>query len=1027
MKKFNFFLVSLILISFAALGQPGALDITFNASDIGNGNGDGTINVSASAVQSDGKILIGGSFTSYNGTPVSGIARLNTDGTLDQSFFFDPLGAPLNSQSYGWSGSVSSILIQGDGKILIGGRFHLSEDRNDGGPIINSYFGLIRLNTDGSVNTFYTYGADFSTSGETVYAIAIQSDSKILLGGDFAGKIRRINANGSPDNAFNTNAGTLFNTRMSGSTSQVLDLAVQSDGKIIVGGNFTGTNRQGIARLNTNGTLDSSANFNQGTGFNGSVESVKIQADGKIIAGGWFATYNGTSRNRIARLNTNGTLDSNFNPGTGSNGAILCLSIESNGKILSGGTFTSYNGTALTHIARINSNGTLDSSFNPSTIPNTYVWTLALKGDGKIYSGGDFTSCVGNGKTRKGFARLNSNGSLDLTFNLGSGSSESVRTSIAQQDGKLILGGEFNSFNGAAASKIVRLNLDGSNDAGFNTGCGANNSVYAAKIQADGKILIGGDFTMFNGTSYNRIIRLNENGSRDLNFNPGNGANAHILSIALQSDSKIILVGGFNSYNNTTRNRIARVNSNGSIDLTFNPGTGANGSVNGVAIQPDGKIVIVGDFTSFNGTSRNRIARLNSDGSIDITFNPGTGGNAGIRTLAIQSDGKILIGGDFTSFNGATANRITRLNSNGLVDTSFTTGSAANSSIFSLALQGDGKIVIGGWFTSFNGISANRISRLNADGTLDGSFVTGTGASNNTYTLSIDGDGKIVIGGDFTNYNGIGRNRVARILSGTKANQTITFAPILEQCSFGTIQLYATSSSGLPISFTSSNTSVATISGSTANVIGFGSSTITASQSGDANYYAAIPVQQLLIVSNPIGRILQYGDLCLDGQVTLTAGNGSGYSWSTGQISQQITVYEPGTYSVVYYTSAGCEVYASTTVVSTGGPDCTIMARKRNETEENSVDGNDPFVSSFSIYPNPADELLTVHFPNEIDQDIDIKVYSVTGVEVLSSMLKKGDSKKSVSTFQLLPGFYLIQLESKIGLLTRRKIIISHP
>ena len=130
----------------------------------------------------------------------------------------------------------------------------------------------------------------------------------------------------------------------------------------------------------------------------------------------------------------------------------------------------------------------------------------------------------------------------------------------------------------------------------------------------------------------------------DTTFNPGTGANSGVSAIAIQSDGKIIIGGQFSTDNGTGRNRIARVNSNGSLDTTFNPGTGADNEVSAIAIQSDGKIIIGGWFTTYNGTGRNRIARINSDGSLDTTFNLGTGPNGGVSAIAIQSDGKIIIG-----------------------------------------------------------------------------------------------------------------------------------------------------------------------------------------------------------------------------------------------------------------------------------------------------------------------------------------------------------------------------------------------
>ena len=336
-----------------------------------------------------------------------------------------------------------------------------------------------------------------------------------------------------------------------------------------------------------------------------------------------------------------------------------------------------------------------------------------------------------------------------------------------QSDGKIIIGGDFTTFNGTTRNRIARLNTDGSLDTTFNPGSGANYDIYTTDIQSDGKIIIGGWFTSFNGTSINGIARLNTDGSLDTTFNSGTGTNSFIQTTAIQSDGKIIIGGNFTSYSGIARNNIARLNSDGILDTNFTTGTGADNTIWAITIQADGKIIVGGNFTNYNGTSINRIVRLNTDGSLDTTFNPDTGANSWIYTTAIQSDGKIIIGGNFTTFNGTTRNRIARLNTDGSLDTTFNSGSGADEAIFATSLQSDGKIIAGGVFTTYNGTTTNHLAYLNSDGSLDTTFNLGTGANHYIYTTTIQSDGKIIIGGYFTSYNGTGRNRIARILYDT--------------------------------------------------------------------------------------------------------------------------------------------------------------------------------------------------------------------------------------------------------------------
>ena len=327
-----------------------------------------------------------------------------------------------------------------------------------------------------------------------------------------------------------------------------------------------------------------------------------------------------------------------------------------------------------------------------------------------------------------------------------------VITTVTQSDGKILVGGSFTSFNGTGANRIIRLNSNGSIDGDFSYGSGFGDNVYTIAIQSDGKITVGGDFSGYNGTAVNNIVRLNSNGSIDNTFNIGTGFDNQVYTIAIQSDGKILVGGTFQVYNGTGTKRLIRLNTDGSIDNTFTTGDGCNSDINTIAIQSDGKILVGGDFSNYNETGINRIARLNSDGSIDNTFNIGTGFNSPVRTIAIQSDGKILVGGDFSDYDGTTASCITRLNTDGLIDNAFNIGTGFNDFVNTITIQSDGKILVGGRFTGYDSTDAYRIARLNINGTIDSTnFLVGNLGFNSTVnTIATLENGNILAGGDFT-------------------------------------------------------------------------------------------------------------------------------------------------------------------------------------------------------------------------------------------------------------------------------------
>lgn len=398
----------------------------------------------------------------------------------------------------------------------------------------------------------------------------------------------------------------------------------------------------------------------------------------------------------------------------------------------------------------------------------------------------------------------------DQSFQIGSGFSNNyspncyVSGVVIQSDGKIIVSGQFTSFNGLPIISLARLNQNGSLDNLFNIGTGFNNDVNKITLQADGKILVGGYFTNYNGYPVNRIVRLNTDGSIDNSFNIGTGFDGGVSQIAVQTDGKILVGGYFSQFNGTLVNYLIRLNTDGSIDNSFNVGIGFDGSVSSaLVIQQDGKILCGGNFSSYNGTNRFGIARLNTNGSIDFTFDPGTSVDNLFPMAALQPDGKIILAGSFTIYNGVSANGMVRLNQNGSIDPTFIISNGFNYPPNDISLQPDGKIIAIGGFTSFNGVSSNHIVRINIDGSIDNSFNSGTGFSSiNTsdyppLAIKIQSDGKIVVGGGFTSFNGANKNKISRIVD-CSSNSSFNIQNI-SVCDLAVIQngsqVYATSNS----------------------------------------------------------------------------------------------------------------------------------------------------------------------------------------------------------------------------------------
>ena len=371
-------------------------------------------------------------------------------------------------------------------------------------------------------------------------------------------------------------------------------------------------------------------------GANGIVQALAVQPDGRILVGGQFTTLGGggtgtTMRNFIGRLNADGTLDTTFDPGA--NNRVYAIVVQPDGRILVAGLFTTLGGggtgiSTRNFLGRLNADGNLDTTFNPGA--NGEIYSLALQADGKILVGGNFSMLGGGGtgeSARSRIARLNANGSLDTSFD--PGANGIVQALAVQLDGRILVGGQFTTLGGGglgafARNRIGRLISDGSLDTSFNPG--ANNGVLALAVQSDGRILASGLFNALGGgtgtSTHNFIGRLNVDGTVDETFNPG--ANGAVRTLSQQTDGRTLVAGDFTllgggATGNSTRNFIGRLNADGSVDFTFD--AGANGQVLALALQSDGKILVGGSsFNMLGGggtgtTTRSRIGRLTNIGS----------------------------------------------------------------------------------------------------------------------------------------------------------------------------------------------------------------------------------------------------------------------------------------------------------------------------------------------------------------------------------------------------------------------------
>lgn len=529
-------------------------------------------------------------------------------------------------------------------------------------------------------------------------------------------------------------------------------VAEQPDSKLIVRGNFctvNGVDRNDhyLVRLHGDGTLDTS--FQTGSGPNQMVSTIEILNDGKIILQGYFTQFNGTPADGLVLLNPDGSLHTAYDAGGGS---VRGIALLGNGQFIVYGFFPSINGTATNHLARINMDGSVDPLFDSHADIDANA--VHIQADGKLII-----------RNANDIIRLDSDGLVDETFDINGGPLEtySIEGSLLQQDEKLLVWGEFTQWTGVSQIYIARLNTDGSLDTEFDASLLQKYSyerVEGMAQQNGGKLILWGNALTTSDDVRRSLVRLNVDGSLDASFD-----NTHYFSymkVRLSNNDDIIVV---------SNSLVVRLDPDGNEDPVFNANTGtcADQIIRGLHLLSNGNILLTSfdGFTSFNGYPRTRIAMLAETGVL-TNFNPLLERPGKVTALFVQGDGRILVGGAFRSVDGASRKRIARLNTDGSLDTGFTVGTGIDSTYWDIQIRGivqqsHGKIMVGGMFESYDGNPTDNLVRLNADGSMDTSY-TGTGYGG-VRDMDLLDDDKVYVGGGLTEINGVSVNKIARLVS----------------------------------------------------------------------------------------------------------------------------------------------------------------------------------------------------------------------------------------------------------------------
>jgi uncharacterized delta-60 repeat protein len=802
-----------LLFSLIVFSQSGEIDTTFGVNGkVVTGFGSNDSKANAIVLQPNGKIIVGGSCQTFDGSIHFALARYNANGTLDTTFGANGKTVPrvfeMPNQSHVENNILSLVLLD-SGKFLVLGTYGINNSPS--GTVI------ARFNTDGTIDTtFGTDGKVFRESGSVKEGLKMLPDEKfiIILGAyvSFGGidnvntAFERYTQDGVLDTTFGTDGKvvTSFGNGFTGLTS----MTILPDGKFVAAGSFSPTGQNAIvmiaAKYNPDGSLDTTFDTDGkvtttfGTGTTSYGVFISTNLAGKITVAGTVITSNNSLKNfGLVQYNANGSLDTGFD----GDGKALSLiddgfySIKSISKDASGKYLVNFNdGNPFNYsvLRKYNADISLDISFGSNGQFNTLnsgygiAENITATSDSKIIMLRSFAF---------GLIKYSANGTLDTTFDTDGivitefeYSTDDLKKIIVLPDDKIIAIGtsRYRQPNNAYFSNIVlsKYNSNGSLDTSF----GDLGKVYSAFgenvyvimnafVQTDGKILVNAYYSVFPSNDiFYELIRYNSNGSLDTTF----GTNGKIatsqgyFSLINPVDGKLLFDGGNYLPSGDYEHIIKRYNNDGSIDTTF----GTSGSITynigsspydlRFALEQDGKILVSGTSYSSDSNSQFFTKRLNVVGSLDTTF----GINGEIITPVqgyvlsnfVQSDGKIVVVGMSGGLSSI------RYNSNGTIDTTYGINGIAFSSldnynqINTIYLQPDNKILVAlSQYNPQQNPNDFKIKRINADGILDNDFGGNNGITtsfynsyNEAFSIGLQSNNKIIVAG--TTYDGINNN-----------------------------------------------------------------------------------------------------------------------------------------------------------------------------------------------------------------------------------------------------------------------------
>ncbi|WED63726.1 immunoglobulin domain-containing protein [Synoicihabitans lomoniglobus] len=689
----------------------------------------------------DGRAYVAGHFHVVNDVRRPFVVRLKADGALDPTFAVRGITGT----------GINALLVQPDGKVVIGGSF----------TTVAGAGNLARLNVNGSVDTtFQSYGFN-----RAVLSLSVTSDGRILAGGDF--ESYRPDANSYIPRSYlavlradGTLDSDVLLPVLNNSVNLVLGL---SDGKILVGGGFSDEELvpiPGIVWLNGDGSWIVRSSSPAGSVFWSAVE----QADGRILVGGVFDTVDGESVSNLVRFSAPGELDLTFSEAVGVvDGGVRSMAVTEDGGIWLGGEFTAIEGTERPLVAKLQSSGSLDLDFT-ADVSSAFSTTKSIgtAADGSLWMVGEVAV-----PDASGVARIDQATGAETEFTAPVLRLQAfASTTLALPGNELLVAGTFSHLNGIETESMVRIASDQTvaavYDLGFSESLG---SIKALMRQPDGGVVIAGSFvgdSDLTGTA-SSLMRVKPDGTRDESFATTSDVSAggvnvqgSVEAMAAAADGRFVIAGWFSAFGgDERRDDVARFFANGQMDPSFDAGdVGLSGSVlKSLVVDAQNRTYLGGAFTTFAGHSREGVVRLLPDGSVDETY-PNLGVNGTVHDIALDAAGKLVVVGNFSSVDGSPVPGIARFNSDGTRDLALGTTSSLGAHPQQLLVQPDGKMLLSGSFTTVAGtINSPYLVRLNEDGSRDETFAASHIGGEPT-TLGMRDDGRLFVSGVFPTIGG---------------------------------------------------------------------------------------------------------------------------------------------------------------------------------------------------------------------------------------------------------------------------------